>query len=132
MSWPSLCRRSSGPWGWPSATTSDSRNCSGPWWTGAPKSLWYSSAFSQVTGKDHWETLLRARAIENQVYILAPALSPHPDQSLKTYGRSLIIDPWGLILAQAPDREEIISARLDRRYLLQLRAELPCLSNRCL
>jgi len=88
------------------------------------------SAFSQVTGKDHWETLLRARAIENQVYILAPALTHHPDQSLKTYGRSLIIDPWGLILAQAPDREEIIYARLDRQYLLQLRTELPCLANR--
>jgi deaminated glutathione amidase len=88
------------------------------------------SAFSQVTGKDHWETLLRARAIENQVYILAPAQSYHPDQNLKTYGRSLIVDPWGLILAQAPDREEIIYARLDREYLLQLRAELPCLANR--
>ena len=88
------------------------------------------SAFSRVTGKDHWQTLLRARAIENQVYILAPAQSYHPDQSLKTYGRSLIVNPWGLILAQAPDREEIIYARLDREYLLQLRAELPCLTNR--
>ena len=88
------------------------------------------SAFSRVTGKDHWEILLRARAIENQVYILAPAQSYHPDQSLKTYGRSLIIDPWGLILAQAPDREEIIYARLDRQYLLNLRAQLPCLANR--
>ena len=88
------------------------------------------AAFSQVTGKDHWETLLRARAIENQVYILAPAQCPHPDQSLKTYGRSLIIDPWGLSLARAADREDIIYARLDRQYLLQLRAELPCLANR--
>ena len=88
------------------------------------------AAFSQVTGRDHWETLLRARAIENQVYILAPAQSHHPDQSLKTYGRSMIVDPWGLILAQAPDREEIIYARLDRQYLLQLRTELPCLANR--
>ena len=60
------------------------------------------SAFSQVTGKDHWETLLRARAIENQVYILAPALSHHPDQGLKTYGRSLIIDPWGLVPGPGP------------------------------
>jgi deaminated glutathione amidase len=88
------------------------------------------AAFSQVTGKDHWETLLRARAIENQVYILAPAQCHHPDQSLKTYGRSLIIDPWGLSLARAADREDIIYARLDRQYLLELRAELPCLANR--
>lgn len=88
------------------------------------------AAFTLHTGKDHWFPLLRARAIENQVYILAPAQSHHPDQSLKTYGRSMIVDPWGLILAQAPDREEIIYARLDRNYLLQLRAELPCLANR--
>ncbi len=88
------------------------------------------AAFSQVTGKDHWETLLRARAIENQVYILAPAQYPHPDQTIKTYGRSLIIDPWGLPLAMAADREDIIYARLDRQYLHKLRAELPCLANR--
>jgi deaminated glutathione amidase len=88
------------------------------------------AAFSQVTGKDHWEILLRARAIENQVYILAPAQCRHPDQSLKTYGRSLIIDPWGLALARAADREDIIYARLDRQYLQQVRAELPCLANR--
>lgn len=88
------------------------------------------AAFSQATGKDHWEPLLRARAIENQVYLLAPAQSPHPAQSLKSYGRSLIVDPWGLVVARAGDREEIIYARLDRAYLLQLRAELPCLSHR--
>jgi predicted amidohydrolase len=88
------------------------------------------AAFSQVTGRDHWETLLRARAIENQVYILAPAQYPHPDQSLKTYGRSLIIDPWGLSLARAADREDIIYANLDRQYLQKIRAELPCLANR--
>lgn len=88
------------------------------------------AAFSQVTGKDHWETLLRARAIENQVYILAPAQYPHPEQSLKTYGRSLIIDPWGLSLARAADREDIIYAKLDRHYLQRVRSELPCLANR--
>ncbi len=88
------------------------------------------AAFSQVTGRDHWETLLRARAIENQVYILAPAQYPHPEQSLKTYGRSLIIDPWGLSLARAADREDIIYARLDRAFLMKLRAELPCLRHR--
>jgi len=88
------------------------------------------AAFSQATGRDHWETLLRARAIENQVYILAPAVFPHPDQSIKTYGRSLIIDPWGLSLARAADREDIIYAQLDRAYLEKIRAELPCLQNR--
>ncbi|MBM4286814.1 MAG: carbon-nitrogen hydrolase family protein [Deltaproteobacteria bacterium] len=88
------------------------------------------AAFSQATGKDHWEPLLRARAIENQAYILAPAQCPHPDQIIKTYGRSMIVDPWGLVLAQAADREDIIYARLDRESLLKLRTELPCLANR--
>jgi deaminated glutathione amidase len=88
------------------------------------------AAFSQVTGKDHWEVLLRARAIENQVYILAPAQGPHPDQSLKTYGHSLIIDPWGRVLARAAEQEEILYARLDRQYLHRIRAELPCLNHR--
>ncbi|MGQ9919726.1 MAG: carbon-nitrogen hydrolase family protein [Desulfobacca sp.] len=88
------------------------------------------AAFSQVTGRDHWETLLRARAIENQVYILAPAQYPHPAQSIKTYGRSLIIDPWGLSLARAADQEDIIYARLDRQHLEKIRSELPCLTHR--
>lgn len=88
------------------------------------------AAFSQVTGRDHWEVLLRARAIENQVYVLAPAQYPHPEQSIKTYGRSLIIDPWGLVLARAADREDIIYARLDRDHLQKIRTELPCLANR--
>ncbi|AEB09395.1 carbon-nitrogen hydrolase family protein [Desulfobacca acetoxidans] len=90
------------------------------------------AAFSQVTGRDHWEVLLRARAIENQTYILAPAQYPHPAQSLRTYGRSLIVDPWGVVLAQAADREDIIYADLDRRHLQRLRVELPCLASRCL
>lgn len=88
------------------------------------------AAFSQATGRDHWEILLRARAIENQVYILAPAQYPHPEQSLKTYGRSMIIDPWGTVLATAPDQEGIIFAHLDRDYLRRRRRELPCLDHR--
>ncbi len=88
------------------------------------------AAFSQVTGRDHWEVLLRARAIENQVYVLAPAQYPHPEQSIKTYGRSVIIDPWGLVLAKAADREDIIYARLDHQHLQKIRSELPCLAHR--
>ncbi len=88
------------------------------------------AAFSQVTGRDHWEVLLRARAIENQVYLLAPAQAPHPDQSIRTYGRSMIIDPWGLVRARAGDGEEIIFADLDQGLLHRIRTELPCLHNR--
>lgn len=88
------------------------------------------AAFSQATGRDHWEILLRARAIENQAFILAPAQYPHPDQGLKTYGRSMIIDPWGTVLATAPDQEGLILAHLDRDYLARRRRELPCLAGR--
>lgn len=88
------------------------------------------SAFTLFTGKDHWEVLLRARAIENQVYILAPAQMGRHGPRRQSYGRSMIVDPWGLVLAQAPDAEGVIYARLDRDRLLQLRAELPCLQHR--
>jgi predicted amidohydrolase len=88
------------------------------------------SAFTLFTGKDHWEVLLRARAIENQVYILAPAQMGRHGPGRQSYGRSLIVDPWGLVLAQAPDAEGVIYAWLDRDRLLRLRAELPCLQHR--
>lgn len=88
------------------------------------------SAFTLHTGRDHWEVLLRARAIENQVYILAPAQYGRHGPGRQSYGRSLIIDPWGLVLAQAPDGEGVIYARLDRERLCRIRAELPCLRHR--
>ena len=88
------------------------------------------AAFMMHTGKDHWEVLLRARAIENQVYILAPAQFGHYGPERECYGRSLIVDPWGLVLAQAPDGEEVIYARLDRQRLHQIRSALPCLEHR--
>jgi deaminated glutathione amidase len=90
------------------------------------------AAFTLNTGRDHWETLLRARAIENLSYVVAPAQCGEHSPGRRTYGRSLIIDPWGHILAQAPDGEGIIYARLDFERLARLRRELPCLEHRCL
>lgn len=83
------------------------------------------SAFAAHTGKDHWEVLLRARAIENQVFIVAPnQFGTHPN-GITTYGRSMIVDPWGMVLAQAPDKTCVISAELDLGILKEIRRTLP-------
>jgi deaminated glutathione amidase len=88
------------------------------------------AAFTLTTGRDHWEVLLRARAIENLAYVVATAQYGQHAPGHRTYGRSLIIDPWGLPLAQAPDGEGLILARLDYERLQRLRRELPCLGHR--
>jgi predicted amidohydrolase len=88
------------------------------------------AAFTRTTGRDHWEVLLRARAIENLSYVVAPAQYGTHFKGRHSYGRSLIVDPWGLILAQAPDGEGVIWADLDPERLARLRRELPCLSHR--
>ncbi len=87
------------------------------------------SAFLPHTGKDHWEALLRARAIENQAYVIAPAQFGRHSERRASYGRSLIIDPWGLVLAQAPDGEGVITADIDLDHLRTLRRNMPCLEH---
>ncbi len=88
------------------------------------------SAFTTATGRDHWEVLLRARAIENQAFLVAPnqigAAPPHFD----SYGHSAIIDPWGTVLATAPDEECFVAADLDLAAQEQVRESLPSLANR--
>jgi deaminated glutathione amidase len=86
--------------------------------------------FTTPTGKDHWHVLLRARAIENQLYVAAAAQIGETLPGKPAYGRSVIVDPWGLVLAQAPDEETVITAELDRAHLEDIRAKLPSLANR--
>jgi predicted amidohydrolase len=86
--------------------------------------------FTERTGRDHWEVLLRARAIENQLYVAAPAQLGEPMPGRRSYGRSLVADPWGTVLAQAPDEECVIVAELDRARVRGVRAKLPSLANR--
>jgi deaminated glutathione amidase len=86
--------------------------------------------FTTPTGKDHWHVLLRARAIENGLYVAAAAQIGETLPGKPAYGRSLVADPWGIVVAQAADEETVISAELDRMRLDDIRAKLPSLANR--
>jgi deaminated glutathione amidase len=88
------------------------------------------AAFTLQTGKDHWELLLRARAVENQAYVVAPAQWGKKADGRWTYGRSMIVDPWGTVLSQCPDRDGYALAVLDFDYLDRFREEFPALKNR--
>jgi deaminated glutathione amidase len=88
------------------------------------------SAFTLATTRDHWELLLRARAVENQgFFVAANQIGPHPPGH-RSGGRSLIVDPWGLVLATAPDTETAIVADLDFNLLAEVRRRIPALAPR--
>jgi predicted amidohydrolase len=86
--------------------------------------------FTLYTGRDHWHLLLRARAVENQCFVAAAGQVGETLPGKLSYGRSLIADPWGVVVAQAADEETVITAELDRARLLDIRAKLPSLANR--
>jgi predicted amidohydrolase len=90
------------------------------------------AAFTLMTGKDHWEPLLRARAIENQCYVIAAAQSGKHGAWRMSYGHSMIIDPWGTVLCRAPDGEDIAIAEINLSRQDKIRAELPALRHRVL
>jgi len=85
------------------------------------------SAFTFPTGEAHWEPLLRARAIENQAYVIAPAQFGPNIYGYSDYGNSMIVDPWGRVLARAPDQEGVVVAPIDLKYQHRVRRELPAL-----
>jgi predicted amidohydrolase len=88
------------------------------------------SGFTLHTGRDHWEVLLRARAIENLCYVVASAQVGSYPPGKQCFGRSLIVDPWGLVLAQAPDQPCVTLARIDLEAVERARAQIPSLENR--
>ena len=88
------------------------------------------SAFTSATGRDHWEVLLRARAIENQAFVLAPNQVGEAPPHFSSFGRSAIVDPWGVVLATAPDEQCFVDADLDLAAQQQVRESLPSLANR--
>jgi predicted amidohydrolase len=97
---------------------------------GGAQILAVPAAFMAHTGRDHWEVLLRARAIENQCYVVAAAQIGDHEPNRTCYGRSMIVDPWGTVIAQAPDETTVITADLDLARLDRIRTELPSLRNR--
>ena len=88
------------------------------------------SAFTLATTRDHWDVLVRARAIENQCFVVAANQIGASGAGNRSGGRSLIVDPWGLVLASAPDTETAIVAELDFGTLRDVRRRLPALSHR--
>jgi predicted amidohydrolase len=88
------------------------------------------SAFTVPTTRDHWEILVRARAIENQVFVVAPNQIGTHGGGFRSGGRSLIVDPWGLVLGGAPDAEDVVVAELDLPRVAEVRQRIPALSHR--
>ncbi len=97
---------------------------------GGARLIVLASAFTERTGRDHWEVLVRARAIENQVFVVAANQVGASTPKLRWFGRSMIVDPWGIVLAQAPDHEGHIVADLDFAAQDRMRTQLPNLANR--
>ena len=90
------------------------------------------AAFTYTTGKAHWELLLRTRAVENQCYVIASAQGGEHESGRRTFGHSMIIDPWGEILGVLPEGEGIVIADLDATRLQSVRTRLPALKHRLL
>lgn len=88
------------------------------------------AAFTHTTGQAHWELLLRARAVENQCYVIAPAQGGRHDNGRRTWGHSLVIDPWGEVLAVLPEGEGVVMAELHQSRLQEVRQQLPALTHR--
>jgi nitrilase len=90
------------------------------------------SAFTYVTGQAHWEMLLRARAVENLAYVIAPAQGGTHENGRRTWGHSMVVDPWGVVLARREVDAGVVLADLDAARLAQVREQLPALEHRVL
>jgi predicted amidohydrolase len=97
-----------------------------------PDLILVPSAFTATTGRAHWEVLLRARAIENLAYVLAPAQSGRHQNGRSTYGHTMLIDPWGAVVAERADGEGVVFGDIDPQLIADSRASLPALEHRVL
>jgi nitrilase len=88
------------------------------------------SAFTYTTGHAHWELLLRARAIENQCYVIAAAQGGVHETGRRTWGHSMIVDPWGEVLGVLPEGEGVVMAEMDHARIEAVRKQLPALEHR--
>lgn len=94
------------------------------------KIIFVPAAFPLYTGAHHWEVLLRARAIENQCYIVAAGQFGVAKPNMVEFGNSMIIDPWGTVLSRAPEKEGIIISEIDLSYIDKIRNQIPCFKHR--
>lgn len=92
--------------------------------------IFVPAAFTKHTGKDHWEPLLRARAVETQSYVVAPGQIGDKPNGVPSYGRSLVVDPWGNVVSRASDVEGVVTADIDFDYLDRVQRELPSLTHK--
>jgi len=97
---------------------------------GAPDLMLVPAAFTYTTGSAHWEILLRARAIENQCYVLAPAQGGRHENGRRTWGHSMLIDPWGEIVAELDEGEGVVAGAIDPARIAEVRTNLPALRHR--
>lgn len=97
-----------------------------------PDLILVPSAFTATTGRVHWEVLLRARAIENLAYVLAPAQGGRHQNGRSTYGHTMLIDPWGAVIAERADGEGVVFGDIDPQLIADSRASLPALEHRVL
>ena len=88
------------------------------------------ASFNMITGPAHWELLMRARAVDNQLFVVAASPAYNPGANYKSWGHSLVADPWGTVLVQAGSGEEILTCRLDLSVMERVRRELPLLQHR--
>jgi predicted amidohydrolase len=94
------------------------------------KVIFIPSAFTETTGEYHWEPLIKARAIENQVFVVAANQIGTSPNDITCYGKSMIVDPWGRVLAKAKDDENVITAMIDLDILKEVRTEIPLFEHR--
>jgi nitrilase len=99
---------------------------------GQPDLILVPSAFTATTGRAHWEVLLRARAIENLCYVLAPAQGGRHENGRATFGHSMLVDPWGEVVANRPEGPGVVLGDVDPQVIARCRASLPALSHRAL
>ncbi len=88
------------------------------------------AAFTHITGLAHWELLLRARAVENQCYVIAAAQGGRHENGRRTFGHSMVVDPWGRVLAVRPEGEGVVSADIETARIASVRSQLPALAHR--
>lgn len=92
--------------------------------------LTFPSAFTQITGSAHWEVLLRCRAIENQCYVIAAAQTGQHNEKRRSYGHAMIVDPWGSVIAQCREGNDVCVAEIDLGYLNKVRQQMPVMNHK--